>query len=59
MDNLKRLKKDTNSWDKEKKIREDSKLSGIESWLSSMMEGEGLGFQSESSKVELVQKDKR
>lgn len=44
MENLKRLKKETILWAKEKKSREDSELAGIESWIASMMEGEGLGF---------------
>lgn len=44
MENLKRVKKDTIPWAEDKKIREDAKLLGIESWLSSKMEGDGLGF---------------
>ena len=44
-------------WAKENKIREDTKISELETWLSSMMEGEGMGFQSELAKVELVLKE--
>ena len=46
-------------WAKENKSREDVELVEIELWLASMIEGEGLGFQSEVSKADLVQKEKR
>lgn len=58
MENLNRVKKETILWAKEKKSREDSEHAGIESWLASMMEGAGMGFQSDVSKVESVQKEK-
>ena len=45
-------------WAKAKKSREDAELMEIELWIASMMEGEGLGFQSEASKDVLVQKEK-
>ena len=58
MENLKRLKEASIPWAKDKKIREDTELLGIESSLSSKMEEDGLGFFSEGDKEELVMKEK-
>lgn len=44
MENLKRLKKETILWAKDKKRREDVELVRIELRIASIMEGVGLGF---------------
>lgn len=56
---LKDKKKETIWWAKAKKTREEAELAEIELWLTSMVEGEGLGFLTEGSKATLVQKEKR
>lgn len=59
MENLKRLKKKTLYWAKQKKVEKDVELTELENWLIVNLGGESLGFHTEEMKALLISKEKR